>query len=145
MVPAIPFGGQNQSSSLTNVATKHSQASPSIIFNSSPPPRPLKAQITQQCVFLQTADLTALGPFLGQKKKHTKPTAYLLQSSAQPKSNSLDKTPHLHSADITGSWSKMLSHVLINKASNGLGTDYLRNRLSSTILSNSCCQLQQYT
>lgn len=49
MVPAMPFGGQNQGSSLTKVTTKHSQATLSIMFNSPPP---LKAQLTQRCVFL---------------------------------------------------------------------------------------------
>lgn len=102
MVPAMPFGRQNPNSSLTNVTTKHRQATPSIMFNSSPCP-PLKAQLTQRCLFLQNTDWTALGPFLGKKKKHTKPTAYLLQSSVEPKSNSLDNIPHLHSVDITGS------------------------------------------
>lgn len=55
MVPAMPCGGQNPNSSLTNVTTKHRQATPSIMFNSSPGP-PLKAQLTQRCVFLQNID-----------------------------------------------------------------------------------------
>lgn len=111
-----------------------------IMFHSPLSPTAQRSQIP---VLLWATEWAALGSLLGLE--HPKPVSYSLQSGVEAKANYLHTIPHLHSAVITDSWSKILLHVLINKASNGLVTDYLRNCLSSTILSNSCCQLQQRT
>lgn len=116
-----------------------------IIFHSplSPTVQHSQIPVLLWATLMGCLEWAALGSLLGLE--HPKPVLHLLQNGVEAKANYSHTIPHLHSAVITDSWSKILIHSLINKASNGLVTDYLRNCLSSTILSNSCCQLQQRT